>query len=281
MLDLLFKRSPDFFRANAGTELISVLFNLCLNSAEFKGKNIESCIDVFQKGTQLDIEKEETISMAYVCLSHFSFEFEDIEFDITNLIYILKNASKPATIRTVLYLLLKLKRIPRKEKKNLIQVLLDRSRTFSEANLCLIRICSKDDGAAILMNDISWISSNLPTIKDTMSLFLTVFYQTENRKFLLKSKHTSALINGLLSSDDNGEIFTIISVLFNSFEKLPVELFDSFTRRGVFHEIVEAALELVLDSDSLKAVVDIMTCASCEKFNDEFLRLFDLIVKKW
>lgn len=289
LLDLLIKRSNDFFKVNSGSELISVLFNLCHDSIEFKENQLENCIDVFQKGTQLDIKQEETISMAYICLSHFSFEFEDIEFDINNLIFILKNASKPSTIRTILYLLLKLKRIPRKEKKNLIQVLLDRSQTFSEANLCLIRICSKEDGASILKQDISWISLNLPTIKDTMSLFLTIFYQIDDRKFLLKSKHTSALINNLLSNSDsqndgevknNGEILTIVSVLFNSFGDLPIELFDLFTRRGIFTSIVDATLESKNDSASLKAAIDIMTCSSNEKFNDEFLRLFETMTKK-
>ncbi|KAK8891006.1 hypothetical protein M9Y10_028209 [Tritrichomonas musculus] len=285
LLDLLIKRSNDFFKGKSGIELISLLFNLCIYSNEYKENRLESCIKVFQNGSKLDISQEDTIAISYNCLSYFSFEIEDIEFEISDLTFILKEASKPSTIRMILYILLKLKRISRKEKKNLIQVLLGIAKTFPEANLCLIRLCSKEDGANVLMEDLSWISMNLPTIKDTLSLFLAVFYQIDNRKILLKSKHASSMLNNLLTLqngseiDGNSEILTIVSILFNSFGNLPIELFDLFTRRGVFTSIVDAAIS-AKSFASLKAAIEIMVSSSGEKFNDEFLRLFDIISKK-
>ncbi|OHT12572.1 TKL family protein kinase [Tritrichomonas foetus] len=265
LLDLMIRRAQIFFDANVGRELVSMLYNLCVDNKNYRMYRLQHCINVFQKGIETD--DPQTVACSYDSMSFF---FSDsMEFDQRLL---LKHLKHETTMKATLSIILRLKHIPR--KSTFVSSLLNAAKKYEEATFCLIRISAKLEGAQLIADDPSWIANKLPFWENTFKLFSALYYHVELREFLFMNKYSLVLFNSLFELK-NSEYLILISAMVITFD-ISVEEVDLLSEKAFFSRFIEQAIELN-DKNSIKALIEVIRHLSGIQFKPEFLNALNFI----
>ncbi|OHT01568.1 TKL family protein kinase [Tritrichomonas foetus] len=261
LLDLLIQKASVFFKAMVGSELVSTLFFLCHNFADFCKARFSYVSGIFLKALQT--KDNNTIKLAYNALSHFY--RKDIEFDFG---LITEHLNSDQLVEHALQLLIRIHDVPCLPE--LISILLDRATKYLEANLVLLKLAALEEGAVLIIRKPKWISYNMPTVLDTLRLYLAIMTHVELRPILSRLRQTPEFFMKLCEENDS-RVLTHLSMIIRRF-KIDKDLINNFSESGVFKSIFTASLDFG-DDIALHAAMMILLKVGKVGFAPEYLML--------
>jgi hypothetical protein len=248
MLDLLLEERRFFFKASCGVELVSILNWLNRHSPEFRKTRSDDGIDVFRAG--LPSSDPHLIGLCYAGLADLSEPDQDRRLDYG---VIAAHLADKTLSPNCLDLLVRVRELP--VLPSLVHALLNCAEHHVEAVLCLIRIAAVEEGAAILLARPVWITHAIPTVFDTLRLYLVVMAHVNSRQVLSRLKQTDVFLIRLCKERD-ADLFSCMAAIIKKLD-LDEEIVDRMSKSGVLKEIFKTALEFD-DGVSAKAALAIL-----------------------
>ena len=259
LVDLLLQKSKVFFKAFCGAELVSTLFFLALNFTEFREARLEYVLKVFMAG--LTCKDTNTVSLCYSGLAQFFNKNLDVDFGLVTM-----HLNDETLCEDCLNLLIRIRDIPCLPE--LIASLINCAKSRVEATLCLLRIAALEEGAGLILRRPSWITCEMPTIVDTLRLFLAVMTHTNLIPVVAKLKQTGLFLK-MLCDESDSRFFTYMSTIIKKFP-VDAKLVQSFSEGGVLKAIFRTALEFG-DDIALNAATTILLKLGKAAFSPEYL----------
>lgn len=259
LVDLLLQKSKVFFKAYCGAELVSTLFFLALNFTEFREARLEYVLKVFMAG--LTCKDTNTVSLCYSGLSQFFNKNLDVDFGLVTM-----HLNDETLCEDCLNLLIRIRDIPCLPE--LIASLVNCAKSRIEATLCLLRIAALEEGAGLILRRPSWITCGMPTVVDTLRLFLAIMTHSNLIPIVAKLKQTGLFLK-MLCDESDSRFFTYMSAIIRKF---PVDekLVQSLSEGGVLTSIFRTALEFG-DDIALNATTTILLKLGKAAFSPEYL----------
>ena len=271
LLDLLIQKSSTFFKAMVGSELISILFFLCRNFPEYRKARFSYVSNIFLKGLHFNTgglspnnnngRENNTIKLAYNALSYFY--KKDIEYDYG---LITEHLMSEHLCKSALQLLLRIDDIPCLPE--MISILLELAQKYIEATLVLLKVAALEEGAVIILRKPKWISNNLPTIIDTLRLYLAIMTHIELRPIMSRLRQNVDFFMKLCEENDS-RVLTHVSMIIKYF-KIDKEFIAAYSENGVFRSIFTSSLEFG-DDIALHAAMIILLKVGKVGFAPEYL----------
>ena len=230
ILDLLLEKCSTFINANAGKELVSILFYLCINFDEYSNARKKQCIHVFMKC--LESDDDNVVNTSYNALTHFYTKKMNVDFGL-----ITDHLSKTETCPYALSLLIRINEIP--PLPELIKALLKCSETYQEGNICLVKIAALEDGATYLMRKSSWLTKLLPRFEDTLRLFLAVLTHNSLRPIICRSHNAIEFLKSLCMDDT----YTVFAATFIRKLEPDKRTFNTFKEYDIVKYFIKSALQ--------------------------------------
>ncbi|KAI5515054.1 protein kinase protein [Trichomonas vaginalis G3] len=194
LLDLLIKKAQIFLTNSCETELISTLFYLNWNFDEYKEARLKQSLKIFLAA--LESDDINTICLAYNALSHFyASKLVKIDYGL-----IVEHLDNETTAPHALGYLIRVNDIP--ALPELINSLLHLATEYHEANLCLVKIAALSEGANYLVRKNNWMVQELPTLDDTLRLFLAVITHEECRHPISHTQNAIILLTKIAKYEE-------------------------------------------------------------------------------
>lgn len=270
LLDLMIQQAKTFIKAVTGPELVSTLYFLCHNFAEFRKARLQFALSTFITG--LGSKDTNTIKLCYNGLCEFF--NKKIEFDFG---LITEHLNDETLAPYALDLLVRITDVP--FLPELVTALVNCAKTRVEATLCLLRIAAIEDGALLLLRRPNWVSAEMPTIADTLRLYLALMTHVNLRPMVQRLKQTPAFFNRLAEENDS-RFLVYISSIIRQFE-IDKKFIQSLQATNFMKTFFEAVLEFK-DKVSYHAALYVLLCFGKVTFSPEYLMvaesLRDMIV---
>ena len=140
----------------------------------------------------------------------------------------------------------------------LIASLVNCAKSRIEATLCLLRIAALEEGAGLILRRPSWITCGMPTVVDTLRLFLAIMTHSNLIPIVAKLKQTGLFLK-MLCDESDSRFFTYMSAIIRKFP-FDEKLVQSLSEGGVLTSIFRTALEFG-DDIALNATTPVLTAS--------------------
>ena len=230
LVDLMIEKAQTFIRNGAGAELVSTLFFLCYNFDDYAKYRLKQAMHVFTKS--LESQDNKVVSLSYNSLAHFFSPKIKVDYGL-----ITEHLLIPELAPFALSLLVRINDIP--ALPELIKALLKSAETYQEANLCLVKIAALEEGSTYLLRKSSWMCKMLPTLDDTLRLFLAIMTHQNLRQIICRT-HNAIEFLKTLSKDDGLTIF--LATIIRKLEP-DKKTFSEMKEEGIVKHFIRSALK--------------------------------------
>lgn len=233
LLDTLFNCSDKFFACRSIAEYISTIFYLCQSHKDYADERLTTALDVFMQCLQSNDPRALT-----VCYNALSFYKPDIAlFDINTLSLHLQDEQLAPHI---LPILLKANSLP--AHPDLAESLLISAQTNETACLVIVKACNDKDFACLLAENPWWVSEKLPTILDTLRIFISVMCHKEFSVNLAASRATYEMFKELCDEGDP-KVLPFISSVVRRFPKRK-GVVKRMSEKGALKTIIQTVIDM-------------------------------------
>ncbi|EAY03364.1 TKL family protein kinase [Trichomonas vaginalis G3] len=231
--DLLFNCSEYFFTCRSLAEYISTIFYLCQTHKEYSDARLNTAIDVFMQCLQSSDPR--VLSVCYNALSFYRPKLS--LFDIGLLSSHLQDEQLSPRI---LPLFLAAETLP--AQQDLAEALLISAQTNETACLVLVKACDDEQFANLLSSNTWWVPEHLPTILDTLRIFISVMCHKSSRESLAAAHGTYKMFIDLVQEGDP-KVMPFISSVVRRFPRKKGVL-KRMSKSGCLKQIIESAIDM-------------------------------------
>lgn len=269
VVDLLISESSYFTPPELVARYLSVLAFLIKNYPEYRSGRSQHCWN--QVCALLSSDDQDTIKYCYYCLCSFA------ESGVTGNLptdLMLKH-SKIEYLQEAVFTLFDICQIPERDvTKKLITTLLKCAETNVKATIVLIKLTERLTAAKAVMNS-SWMLKQLPTVSDTLRLFLSILQHQEIREDVGDKPDFVGFMNFIISNKQP----SYLSILCTILRRIPlsVELIQELSSSGFFEKFY--AFDDNEDDSEIHSVYLLTDTISRYCFIKEFLPFCDVVTK--
>ncbi|OHS97205.1 hypothetical protein TRFO_36627 [Tritrichomonas foetus] len=201
VVDILFKEKDRFLKADICIQYCALLANLVMNEKEFMEKRGSNAFEVITSLLNSDQNSIVVSAYSYLCIIINKIPYCEVPFEI------LKEQLKNHHFTNSVLELLLISPIEDENSmydKTLIKNLLRIAGSGSKlALMVLLKLAKREDIASLLVEDPVWMEKELPSLVDTLRLFLVVFGHKNLRSKITTDPEFPLFLNSLI---DTGEI---------------------------------------------------------------------------
>lgn len=217
ILDILFKQDRYFSTPDILPKYLQLLVHLCKTNSEFRELRIQHCWHQITSFLTTNTNTD-SLGLCYDSLIILAPLYENQKCPLLKIMPSICSHLDIDILRIHVLTLLSLKKFTINELTEcpLIDqlILLARNAQEVKANLILLLIADIEEFAKLFLSNTKWMTYKLPTINDTLRLFLVVFKHSSLRKEIVKSQYFIIFLTSLFGIKHT-EIFQIICVILH------------------------------------------------------------------
>ncbi|OHS92712.1 hypothetical protein TRFO_40969 [Tritrichomonas foetus] len=259
MLDLLFYESKHFNNRKTGKQYLTLLTFLCSNYEDYAEGRGENCwkqicsmltknyIDVLQTGY-------DALRIIYKYYPNGSLPISAIKANLE------LDLVQPNIFAFLLSLPID---HPELKKPELINCLINCAETSEKAITVLLQLATNVKNAEAILKQKEWTKKQLPTLMDTLRLFLVIFQHDELRLQLISERRSFvAFLSKLVELGTSG-VLTVITTILRRVD-LDSEFVKVLDESGFLHAFIVSAKRADDDISMHSCLLLISTCAKIE-----------------
>ena len=263
LIDLLITESDWFLSSTSVIEYISTLFYLCKTFEWYCIARISSIMEIFLQC--LTFFDRRVVVVAYNSIIYFSNYCNNIDYDLISRHLLDDNISQ-----FVLPILIKLP--PINISNDLIDSLLECSLSNTLSTLILLKLSESNEISQIILQNSWWISEKLPTLNDTLKLFLSIMIHSNLRPLFVSIPETYKFFQ-LLCNEFNNKIISNISSIIRRFPPSK-QLLRSLSSSNTLNIIFKTALDNE-EEDSIHGLLLLLQFLGNISYSNEYLLLIE------
>ncbi|OHT12520.1 hypothetical protein TRFO_17555 [Tritrichomonas foetus] len=229
LLDLLITYEKVYFKSAVGAEYISLLFFLNFTYTTFYQSRIANCRPIFVHFLNSTDKYAVQTSYKAICALYddlYQIPKERLISDICdNEMYL-----------SAISLLLRMKDV--EPAAEIIYPLIHIAGTHIEATLLLLKMLKNPEAAKIMLLKPHWLFKTLPTIQDTLRLFLSVMIHSSMREFISNLDALPEFLTSLMRSNDKACVICLGSIVKRL--KLSQNILPKLVRLQFFTAVLES-----------------------------------------
>ena len=241
MLDLLFKYEKLYFQSAVGAEYISLLFFLNFTYNNYYQTRIAKCRPIFVRF--LSSTDKYTVLSTYKAICAI---YDDL-FQIP-MRRLISDLCDSQLCMCAISLMLRMKDID--PTPELIYPLIHVAGNQVEATLLLLNLLKKVETAKIMLMKTHWLFKPLPTIQDTLRLFIAIMKHQSLRSYISSLKALPDFLTALVRSKDKACIVCLGSIIKRL--KLPKNILPVLSKMQFFVSLLDSFS--IFNEDSITAL---------------------------
>lgn len=266
--DIMIQHYNLYSTDNLSPYLVTYLFELVTKSEEFAASKKALVFEIFSEF----VRGQHINTCKYSVRAYCQFDLDDIPIPYDGVLYHLQN---PYTAPSIISLLYRVKNLP--ASKTLAGALIARAKVDQKANLLLCKfVDTSPQHLSILVYISDWIQYLLPTIQDTLRLFLVCFRTPYARKELSSSPYLGNFFVNLA----NSKIYEVFSKISSILRRLQIDqnIFDVL-EKSKFFEIYFTEASQSGDDYVLNNTIVLLDFLSRNGYSESYLIFFPKLLE--
>lgn len=277
ILDILFKQEKHFSTPDILPKYLQFLVHLCKKNPEYRELRIQHCWHQITSFLTTQTNRD-SLAQCYDSLIILAPLYDNQKCPLHKAMPSICTHITIEILRNHVLTLLALKKFTIKEISEcpLIEklILLARNEKEIKANLILLQIADIEEFAILFLSNTKWFTFKLPTINDTLRLFLVIFKHSSLRPEIVKSPYFIVFLTSLFEVK-HAEIFQIICVILH---RIPFD--ENLVQSMIDNKFIETFLQKAIafgGNFALNATLVFVDSVISVKIPREFILFCDTV----